>query len=77
MPHELRNADIPSSPQPITPSVEEKSSIENLNEIISKSKGIQSTEIEMKHVYEVYDEIAIHWHHTRGKRKVRSDYDTK
>jgi alkylated DNA repair protein alkB homolog 8 len=41
-----------------------------MNEILSQSKGIQSTEIEKKHVYEVYDEIAMHWHHTRGKRKV-------
>jgi hypothetical protein len=41
-----------------------------MNEILSQSTGIQSTEIEKKHVYEVYDEIAMHWHHTRGKRKV-------
>jgi hypothetical protein len=41
-----------------------------LHEQLSQAKGLQSTEIEMKHVYEVYDEIAVHWHHTRGKRKV-------
>lgn len=46
---------------------------ENLNNLLSQSndsKGIQSTNIEEKHVFEVYDEIALHWHHTRGKRKV-------
>jgi hypothetical protein len=44
----------------------------DLNEMLSLSqaKGLHSTEIEEKHVYEVYDEIAVHWHHTRGKRKV-------
>jgi hypothetical protein len=24
----------------------------------------------MNHVFKVYDEIALHWHHTRGLRKV-------
>jgi hypothetical protein len=32
--------------------------------------GLLSSEIEEEHVYKVYDEIAHHWHHTRGKRKV-------
>ena len=52
--------------------------IENLGELLShsnESKGLQSTDIEMKHVFEVYDEIALHWHHTRGKRKVIFYYD--
>lgn len=29
-----------------------------------------SSELEMDHVVRVYDNIAIHWNHTRGKRKV-------
>ena len=29
-----------------------------------------SSEIEEEHVFKVYDSIALHWHHTRGKRKV-------
>ena len=27
-------------------------------------------ELELDHVVRVYDNIAIHWNHTRGKRKV-------
>lgn len=69
IPVELRT-EIPISPEPRVDSVEEKSTFENINEILSHSKGLKSTEIEVKHVYEVYDEIAVHWHHTRGKRKV-------
>ena len=34
-------------------------------------KGLLSSEIEEEHVFKVYDEIAQHWHHTRGRRKVR------
>jgi cytochrome b subunit of formate dehydrogenase len=26
--------------------------------------------LEQTHVHEVYDSIALHWHHTRGKRRV-------
>jgi len=29
-----------------------------------------SSELEMDHVVRVYDNIAVHWNHTRGKRKV-------
>lgn len=29
-----------------------------------------SSGIEEEHVFKVYDSIALHWHHTRGKRKV-------
>ena len=29
-----------------------------------------SSKVEEEHVFRVYDEIAEHWHHTRGKRKV-------
>ena len=31
---------------------------------------LASSTIEQKNVFEVYDTIALHWHHTRGKRKV-------
>lgn len=32
--------------------------------------SLRSTEEEKEHVFNVYDEIAMHWHHTRGIRKV-------
>jgi alkylated DNA repair protein alkB family protein 8 len=31
---------------------------------------LSSSAVEREHVYRVYDSIATHWHHTRGKRKV-------
>lgn len=31
---------------------------------------LTSGDIETEHVVKVYDAIAVHWHHTRGKRKV-------
>jgi hypothetical protein len=31
---------------------------------------LQPGELELDHVVRVYDNIAIHWNHTRGKRKV-------
>jgi len=31
-------------------------------------------ELELDHVVRVYDNIAIHWNHTRGKRKVTKMY---
>jgi hypothetical protein len=34
------------------------------------SDGLLSSEQEKEHVFRVYDGIALHWHHTRGKRKV-------
>lgn len=34
------------------------------------SMQLQSGKIEEEHVVKVYDAIAIHWNHTRGKRKV-------
>lgn len=34
------------------------------------SRHLLSGQIEKDHVVKVYDEIAIHWNHTRGKRKV-------
>ncbi len=34
------------------------------------SNCLLSTHTEKDHVYRVYDNIAIHWNHTRGKRKV-------
>jgi alkylated DNA repair protein alkB family protein 8 len=33
-------------------------------------KNLSAGELERSHVHEVYDSIAEHWHHTRGKRKV-------
>lgn len=33
-------------------------------------KQLGSTEMEKDHVFRVYDNIAVHWNHTRGKRKV-------
>lgn len=35
------------------------------------SDQIRSEEMELDHVVRVYDSIAAHWNHTRGKRKVR------
>jgi alkylated DNA repair protein alkB family protein 8 len=34
------------------------------------NKQLGSTEVEKDHVFRVYDNIAVHWNHTRGKRKV-------
>ena len=34
------------------------------------SNSAASLDIEKKHVFDVYDDIAVHWHHTRGIRKV-------
>jgi hypothetical protein len=34
------------------------------------SNALVSTSLEKEHVFGVYDSIATHWHHTRGKRKV-------
>jgi alkylated DNA repair protein alkB homolog 8 len=34
------------------------------------SSAIRSSELEKEHVFRVYDNIAVHWNHTRGKRKV-------
>ena len=31
---------------------------------------LYSNELELDHVVRVYDNIAVHWNHTRGKRKV-------
>ena len=31
---------------------------------------LQPGELELDHVVRVYDNIAVHWNHTRGKRKV-------
>lgn len=31
---------------------------------------LQSSHIEVDHVFRVYDSIAVHWNHTRGRRKV-------
>lgn len=32
--------------------------------------ALVASKVEEEHVFRVYDEIAQHWHHTRGKRKV-------
>lgn len=32
--------------------------------------ALSATAVERNHVFHVYDSIAVHWHHTRGKRKV-------
>jgi hypothetical protein len=37
------------------------------------SSSLASSELEKDHVFRVYDNIAVHWNHTRGKRKVCSD----
>jgi hypothetical protein len=42
--------------------VKENSAMDALNRL--------NLDIEKKHVFEVYDEIALHWHHTRGLRRV-------
>jgi alkylated DNA repair protein alkB homolog 8 len=34
------------------------------------SNRLRSSELEEDHVFKVYDSIAVHWNHTRGKRKV-------
>jgi ubiquinone/menaquinone biosynthesis C-methylase UbiE len=34
------------------------------------SSRLCASQVEYEHVYKVYDSIALHWHHTRGKRKV-------
>ena len=34
------------------------------------SSFLTSSELEKDHVFRVYDNIAVHWNHTRGKRKV-------
>lgn len=34
------------------------------------SSLLASSELEKDHVFRVYDNIAVHWNHTRGKRKV-------
>ena len=34
------------------------------------SSSLTSSELEKDHVFRVYDNIAVHWNHTRGKRKV-------
>lgn len=34
------------------------------------SEGIDSIKMEEEYVHKVYNTIAMHWHHTRGKRKV-------
>ena len=34
------------------------------------TSSLAATNMEKQHVFNVYDSIAIHWHHTRGKRKV-------
>ena len=36
------------------------------------SHSLASSEIEKDHVFRVYDNIAVHWNHTRGKRKVHT-----
>jgi len=71
-------------PRPSTPEVEKAPTTDGpsnsedvarrrLNEFKSGEDvkdGILSSNIEQEHVYKVYDEIAQHWHHTRGIRKV-------
>lgn len=37
----------------------------------NNSGDIKSSAVEEEHVFRVYDSIATHWHHTRGKRKVQ------
>ena len=34
------------------------------------TKGIAASDLEVDHVFRVYDNISVHWNHTRGKRKV-------
>ena len=34
------------------------------------SSRLRSSYVETDHVYKVYDSIAVHWNHTRGRRKV-------
>jgi len=34
------------------------------------ARALVDSELEKEHVFRVYDHIAQHWHHTRGKRKV-------
>lgn len=36
----------------------------------SAGSCLSASKVEEEHVFRVYDEIAAHWHHTRGKRKV-------
>lgn len=31
---------------------------------------LKSSSLELDHVFRVYDSIAVHWNHTRGRRKV-------
>ena len=33
-------------------------------------RALKPSEVETDHVFRVYDDIAVHWNHTRGKRKV-------
>ena len=33
-------------------------------------KELAASHVELDHVFRVYDDIAVHWNHTRGKRKV-------
>ncbi len=33
-------------------------------------RKLAASHVEMDHVFRVYDDIAVHWNHTRGKRKV-------
>ena len=47
---------------PLPPSVETSSS--------AGIKGIAASDLEVDHVFRVYDNISVHWNHTRGKRKV-------
>ena len=42
----------------------------DVDETISITKGIDSVTMEEEYVHKVYNTIAMHWHHTRGKRKV-------
>lgn len=36
----------------------------------SKAEHVGASKVEIDHVFRVYDNIAVHWNHTRGKRKV-------
>ena len=51
--------------------VKAKKTLEAYRSGAMDGKGLLSSKIEEEHVFKVYDEIAQHWHHTRGKRKVR------
>lgn len=35
-----------------------------------QAESLTASDVELDHVFRVYDNIAVHWNHTRGKRKV-------